>query len=74
MMVDFAETVSDVHKKDKLLIALQGKGAFRRFKDTLHYVELTDEWHAFKKQAYVEIARNWCEEMEIPYIDDILAA
>ena len=42
MMVEFADTVTDTHKNDLLTVALEGKGAFRRFKDTLHRVDLAD--------------------------------
>src|SRR5947199_401104 len=34
-MADFAEGVSDVRARDLLLRAIAGRGAFRRFKDTL---------------------------------------
>ena len=53
-----------------LHVALEGRGAFRRFKDTLHRVGLTNEWYAFKRKAYIEIAREWCVENEIEYTDD----
>ncbi|MCL2298236.1 MAG: UPF0158 family protein [Proteobacteria bacterium] len=66
MMRDFVEGVSDPHKQALLSVALEGKGAFRRFKDTLHRVDLTKEWYAFKAQALIEKAREWCEENEIP--------
>jgi Uncharacterised protein family (UPF0158) len=44
-MVDFVDEMvapADEHAAEKLSIALQGKGAFRRFKDTLHRVD--DQW------------------------------
>ncbi|HEY6407849.1 MAG TPA: UPF0158 family protein, partial [Ktedonobacteraceae bacterium] len=44
-MVDFVDEMvapTDEHAADKLSIALNGKGAFRRFKDTLHGVD--DQW------------------------------
>ena len=69
IMEDFAENVSDSRANELLCVALEGKGAFRRFKDTLHRVNLTDEWYAFKHNAYVDIAREWCEDNDIPYID-----
>ena len=67
LMVDFTETVSDSRKNELLCVALEGRGAFRRFKDTLHRVDLTEEWYAFKHSAYMEIAKEWCEENGIPY-------
>jgi hypothetical protein len=44
-MVDFVDEVvapADEVAAEKLFIALDGKGAFRRFKDTLHRVD--DDW------------------------------
>ena len=70
IMVDFACSVSDPHKNELLRVALEGRGAFRRFKDTLYRVDLEKEWYAFKHQAYVEIAREWCEENDIAYLDN----
>lgn len=34
IMVDFIHTLSDAQVQTQLLIAIQGKGAFRRFKDS----------------------------------------
>ena len=62
MMANFAETVANPHKNELLSVALEGKGAFRRFKDTLHRVGLTEEWYSFKRLAYMELAKEWCEE------------
>ena len=71
MMSDFVDSVTDPRKNEMLSIALDGKGAFRRFKDTLSRVGLEDEWYAFKRNAYAEVARDWCEENDIEYTDDI---
>ncbi|CDZ76636.1 hypothetical protein BN59_00910 [Legionella massiliensis] len=43
MMEDFAFSFNDERHKENLLIALQGKGAFRRFKDTVIYLGIADE-------------------------------
>ncbi|MCL2689810.1 MAG: UPF0158 family protein [Chitinispirillia bacterium] len=67
IMVDFAETISDPRKSELLCVALEGKGAFRRFKDTLHRVDLADEWYAFRRKAFLEVAREWCERKGIEY-------
>ena len=70
IMAEFAETVSDPHKNEMLSIALEGRGAFRRFKNMLCRLDLEDKWYNFKREAHVEIAREWCEENDIPYIDE----
>ena len=68
IMEDFVNTVSDPHKNELLCVALEGAGAFRRFKDTLYRVDLTNEWYAFKRKAYIEIAKWWCEKNGIKYL------
>jgi len=49
-MVDFAEAVRDERARRRLFRALEGRGAFRRFKDELHdeYPHLLDSWYAFR--------------------------
>ena len=70
IMTDFAYAVSDRRKKEILSLALQGRGAFRRFKDTVYILELSDEWYAFRHRALVEIAKEWCEFHKIPYFSN----
>ena len=49
-MVDFADGISDRTAGRRLSAALQGKGAFRRFKNELygHHPELISVWHAMR--------------------------
>ena len=54
-MVDFVDEMvapADEHAAEKLSMALNGKGAFRRFKETLHRVD--DQW----LQALVSVERQ----------------
>ena len=67
MMTAFAESAEDPRAKELLSVALQGKGAFRRFRDTLSRVDLTEEWYAFRHDAYIAVARKWCRYNDIPY-------
>ena len=69
MMVGFAGGVKDQRASELLYVALNGKGAFRRFRDVLHLTGLTDEWYAFKHNAYVNAVREWCDDNKIPYED-----
>ncbi len=48
-MVDFARTVEDEALSEKLRIALDGKGAFRRFKNVLlDYPDERERWFEFR--------------------------
>lgn len=61
-MVGFIETVKDANLKEKLCIAISGKGAFRRFKDVLlSYPEEGERWFKFKEGKLTERIREWAE-------------
>lgn len=48
-MVKFAERVEDPILRERLRYALDGKGAFRKFKGTLReYPEVEEQWFKFK--------------------------
>ncbi|MCL2890487.1 MAG: UPF0158 family protein [Methanomassiliicoccaceae archaeon] len=61
IMKDFSRSVDDNRKRNILLTAISGKGAFRCFRQSIEELEMEDEWYAFKKAAYRNIAREWCE-------------
>ena len=67
IMEDFIESITDNRKSAVLYQAINGKGAFRRFKDKLYDLELEDSWFAYKYAAYCKITVRWCEESEISY-------
>ena len=50
-MADFADGVTDERTGHRLARAIQGKGAFRRFKDELHeeHPGLLPAWYAFRE-------------------------
>lgn len=63
-MADFAEAITDECAGRRLLRAIQGKGAFRRFKDELHeeYPDLLPAWHAFRDARAACRAVRWLAE------------
>jgi hypothetical protein len=60
-MADFAETITDERATRRLARAIQGKGAFRRFKDELHeeHPELLPAWYAFRDARATRRAVQW---------------
>ena len=60
-MVDFAEGISDRAASSRLSGALQGRGAFRRFKNELYQrrPELISAWHAFRDARARVRAVEW---------------
>jgi hypothetical protein len=69
-MADFAEAISDERAGRRLARAIQGKGAFRRFKDELHeeYPDLLPAWYAFRDARAERRAVQWLADNSL--IDD----
>ena len=65
-MERFILTVQDGHLQDRLWQAIQGRGAFRRFKDVLagHYRE-EKRWYAFQDSQTKERVLEWIESKDI---------
>jgi hypothetical protein len=73
-MADFAEGISARRAGRSLTRAIQGRGAFRRFKDLLHedYPHLLPAWHAFRTARAKRRAVEWLADNSL--IDDDTAA
>lgn len=67
IMVDFIDTIDNIEIKDNLHRLIQGKGAFRRFKDYCAEMDIIQEWYNFKDKRYKEIAIDWCKQNELEY-------
>jgi len=66
MMVDFAEGVEDELLREKLNIALDGKGAFRRFKRVIgDYPDYEKKWFTFKEIRMKEEVIEWLNTIGI---------
>lgn len=62
-MVDFIELVPESRPADLLSRAIEGRGAFRRFKDTLfEFPELRQQWFAFRDTRMRHRALAWLAE------------
>lgn len=68
IMKDFIETVSE-DAQERLWEAINGRGAFRRFKDTVVKLNLDQRWYDFRDAAFEKAAREWCEENDIEIED-----
>ena len=66
IMEEFVYTLSG-SARDKLASAIQGKGAFRRFKDTVIRLGIDQEWYDFQSAEYKRKAARWCEDNGIEY-------
>lgn len=70
-MVDFIATVNDERLAELLEVAINGKGAFRRFKDVLlNYPEERERWFKFKDERTEERALEWLDDIGISLVQD----
>jgi DNA-binding transcriptional MerR regulator len=59
----FVDTVGDARTADRLAAAIGGRGAFRRFKDTLSaWPAETHRWYAYSEERQRGRAREWLAE------------
>lgn len=67
IMVGFIDTIDNEKLKIELQTLIQGKGAFRRFKDYCFESNIIQDWYKYKEQKYKEIAIEWCKQNELEY-------
>ena len=67
MMGDFIETIESPEINNNLQRLIQGKGAFRRFKDYCAEMDIIQDWYKFRDERYKEIAIDWCKQNELEY-------
>lgn len=67
MMVDFIDTIENLEIKNNLKRLIQGKGAFRRFKDYCFEMDIIQDWYKYRDEKYKEIAIDWCKQNQLEY-------
>lgn len=67
-MEEFCGSIKNDRVSNALYSSIQGRGAFRRFKDTIIRFGVEDDWYKFREEALKQIAIEWCEENEIMYV------
>lgn len=70
IMEKFCLSIEDPDLSESLSNLITGRGAFRRFKDEINRLEIIDQWHEFREEAFKEIARKWCEEKGMEFDED----
>ena len=69
IMEDFIDQLSPGKAQEELTYAIRGKGAFRRFRQSVRYYGLEQRWYDYLAVAYREIAIRWCEEKGLEYTE-----
>ena len=67
IMERFIWSLPEGRTQDSLERAIRGKGAFRRFKDTVRRFGMEQQWYDFQEAKYREIAVEWCESHGFEY-------
>ncbi len=70
IMETFCRSLPEGQARDALCITIRGSGAFRRFKETLRVFGLIQQWYQYRDAEMKAIAIDWCEQYNIPYVDD----
>jgi len=68
IMVEFCYSLENDRISNELLSALNGKGAFRKFKDTAESLNIEEKWYKYKDEALIKIASDWCKDNDIEVI------
>lgn len=65
-MERFIWDIKDERVRNKLLGAIKGKGAFRRFKDTIsEWPDLEKRWYEYEDESIKKEVLDWLESIEI---------
>ena len=72
LMCEFVEAIEEDDIRAQLDVALQGKGAFRRFRDVVFaYPDLKTAWLERRQQALLEEALAWLDSLDIEPIYEL---
>lgn len=70
LMVEFAGSVSDPGLRNLLSVALDGRGAFGRFKRVLQdHPKEREHWFRMRDEFSTERVREWLRELDIEPLD-----
>lgn len=69
IMESFCYSLSDQNQMNILLNSIRGRGAFRRFKDNIYELGISDQWYGYRDNRYKEIAISFCESHNIDYVE-----
>jgi hypothetical protein len=71
VMEEFIRSIEDEKAANQLWRAIDGRGAFRYFKDTLHRLGIQQLWYDYLEEAQREFLIEWAEENGVVIEDDL---
>ena len=54
-------------RDERLVRAIQGRGAFCRFRDTAENIGLIKDWYEFRDNCYKSRAEDWCRDHDLEW-------
>ena len=69
IMEQFINSLPSGPIQDELVRTIKGRGAFRRFKDTVRYHGIEQNWYDYLAEAHRRIAVEWCEANGFEYYE-----
>ena len=69
IMENFCYSIEGARLSNKLCNVISGRGAFRRFKDAIRRYDLEESWYAYRDEALRDIAKDWCQDNEILFVE-----
>ncbi len=66
IMEDFVYSLPNP-AREKLSRAISGRGAFRRFKDSIRQLGVEQQWYDYQADAYKKKAVKWCKDNDLKY-------
>jgi hypothetical protein len=70
IMEKFCLSLNDEELSGKMYHSIKGKGAFRIFKDNIYEYGIEKDWFKYRGEAFKRIAIDWCEDNNIPYVEE----
>lgn len=67
----FALDDQDENTKNLLFATIQGHGAFSRFEDAMHRLDLIERWYEFRERDEMQVALEWLRSLDMIADEDM---
>ena len=70
MMECFSMYYPNEKVSSDLLQQIKGRGAFRRFYDSIKFYSIEHKWEKYRDEEYIYLSKRWLEKRDIEFVDD----
>jgi hypothetical protein len=67
IMEQFSSGQASDARREELLDAIHGRGAFRSFRSAIRRLGIEDDWFRFRQLAFEEIAKDWLRAHDVSF-------